>query len=595
MSKNVMAECVSTETLIDLLRWRAEHQPDRLAYTFLRQGEEVESCLTYAELDQLARALGSLLQTKGAAGEPVLLLQSPGIHYIAAIFGCMYAGAIAVPAYPPHSARMMPRIQAILDSTQSRFIVTTSETLTGLQRSFAFLPVPPDLQWVTVDSVDLSLAAAWQKPSVDRETLAVLQYTSGSTATPKGVKVSYGNLQHNLAMVSQHCKQTPESHMVSWAPPYHDMGLIGSILYPFYIGFPSTLMSPMAFLQRPLRWLRTISNVHATMSMAPNFAYELCCRKIAPEQRSTLDLSSWLVAASGGEPPRYETMKRFTETFASCGYRPEAFLLAYGMAETTLIVATSHADLPPMTGAFDKEALERDEAISRPIDAENVRCLMGYELRSPDQEMLIVDAETMTPCPEGRVGEIWVRGPSITQGYWQNPEETLLTYQAYLASTGAGPFLRTGDLGFLQDGILFVAGRLKDLIIVDGRNHYPQDIELTIERCSPAIRQGCCVAFSIEVNNTEQLVVLAEIEPGYQPLQAPTRAQGAVLHPTRPCLDPQNISSAIRQAITEEHELQTYQVVLLKAGGVLKTSSGKLQRQASRTAFLTGKLNRWDE
>lgn len=592
MDKNLIAE---TETLLSLLRWRAEYQPDRLAYTFLRQGEIEEARLTYAELDQQARALGALLQSRGALGKPVLLLHAPGMHYLTAIFGCMYAGAIAVPAYPPQSMRKLPRIQAILDSTGTNFVTTTSDLLSRLRDDFAHAPDSRNLEWIATDSLSPSLADEWKEPAITHESIAFLQYTSGSTAVPKGVMVSYSNLQHNLNTLHRHTRQTPDSHLVNWVPPYHDLGLICGIFYPLHAGFPATLMSPMAFLQRPLRWLRAISDLRATMSMAPNFAYDLCCNKITPEQCATLDLSSWQVAGNGGEPARYETMTRFSTTFASSGYRRETFQAGYGMAETTLIIATSHFDLPPLAGAFDKEALERNRAIPVPLEAENAHKITGYDYLSSDQEIIIVNPDSRITNPDCRVGEIWVRGPSVTQGYWRNPQETRITYNAYLADTGEGPFLRTGDLGFMQEGKLFVTGRLKDLIILGGHNYYPNDIELTVEHSDPALRQGCSVAFSVDVNNEEQLVILAEINPRYQSSNLLTEEHPTTTNEPGKHANSRTIGRAIRQAIAEEHNIQAHRIVLLKPGAVLKTSSGKVQRRACRAAFLANNLNVWDE
>ncbi len=594
MSNNLTARPADTMTLVELLRYRALHQADRHAYTFLRQGEVEEARLTYAELDQQARAIGTLLQCKGAAGKPVLLLHPPGLEYIAAFFGCLYGGAIAVPAYPPYSARTMPRIQAIVADTQASIVLTTADTLSDLQRCFAYVPELQSLEWVATDSIPGRLADEWQEPEVTGGTLAFLQYTSGSTSVPKGVMVSHSNLLHNLEMVHKFSEQTADSHTVSWAPPYHDMGIIAGILSPFHIGYPATLMSPLAFLQRPFRWLQAISRTRATMSVAPNFAYDLCIRKITPEQRATLDLSTWEVAANGAEPIRHETLSQFAATFGPCGFRREAFFPAYGLAEATLISATGIKTAPTVVRAFRGAALEHNRVLTTSAEDEEARKLIGYEQMSPDQQILIVHPETLIQCAPDQVGEIWIAGPSVTSGYWNKPEETASTFQAYLADTGAGPFLRTGDLGFFKDGVLFPTGRLKDLIIIRGRNYYPQDIELAVEQCHPAIRSGCCAAFSIDVDGKEQLVVLAEIDPHYQP----DRGEGEMQwdkEPRRKLLDGQVVIEAMRQAVSEQHELQVHQVMLLKAGGVLKTSSGKLQRRACHASYLAGSLSVWGE
>ncbi|HYL42498.1 MAG TPA: fatty acyl-AMP ligase [Ktedonobacteraceae bacterium] len=581
-------------TLVELLCHRALRQAGRHAYTFLRQGEVVEAQLTYGELDQRARAIGTLLQRKKATGKPVLLLHPPSLEYIAGFFGCLYAGAIAVPAYPPYSVRTMPRIQAIVADTQANIALTTTDTLPDLQRCFAHVPELEGLEWIATDITALRLADEWKEPEMSGDMVAFLQYTSGSTSVPRGVMVSHSNLLHNLGMIERASGQGPDSHMVSWAPPYHDMGIIAGILSPLHIGYPATLMSPLAFLQRPFRWLQAISRLKATMSVAPNFAYDLCTRKITPEQRATLDLSTWEIAANGAEPIRDETLNQFVAAFGPHGFRREAFFAAYGLAEATLISATSTRDDPIVVRAFQSRAIEHNQVVTASAEDENARKIIGCELQSPDQCIIIVNPETFTECVSDEIGEVWIAGPSVTQGYWGKTEETEHTFRAYLANTGEGPFLRTGDMGFFQEGVLFVTGRLKDMIIVRGRNHYPQDIELTVERCHPTIRTGCCAAFSIDVEGVEQLVVLAEIDPHYQAARGEIAMQpGTLSH--RKLLDGQTVIKAIRQAVSEQHELQIERVMLLKAGSVFKTSSGKIQRRACRARFLAGDLSSWDE
>lgn len=594
MSNNLIARPVSTTTLVELLRHRAVHHADQHAYTFLRQGEIAEARLTYGELDRQAQAIGMLLQYKGATGKPVLLLHPPGLEYIAGFFGCLYAGAIAVPAYPPYSARTMPRIQAIVADTQAKIVLTIADTLADLQRCFAHVPELKSLEWIATDLIPAHLADEWEEPEIQGDTVAFLQYTSGSTTTPRGVMVSHSNLLHNLGMIQRASEQGTASHMVSWAPPYHDMGIIAGILSPLHIGYPATLMSPLAFLQRPFRWLQAISRLRATMSIAPNFAYDLCVRKITLEQRATLDLSTWEVAANGAEPIRDETLNQFVATFGPYGFRREAFFAAYGLAEATLISTTSTRDDPIVVRAFQGEAIEHNRVVVASAEDTCARKIIGCELQSPDQRIITVNPENLTQCATSQIGEVWIAGPSVTQGYWNKVEETEHTFCAYLADTGEGPFLRTGDMGFFQDGALFVTGRIKDLIIIRGRNYYPQDIELTVERCHPAIRVGCCAAFSMNAEGKEQLVILAEIDPRYYPAHGEIEVQGrAQSH--RKLLDGQTVIKTIRQAVSEQHELQVYHVMLLKAGGVLKTSSGKLQRRACSTSFLAGSLSAWGE
>lgn len=571
------------------------YQPDRLAYIFLQKGEIEEARVTYAELDRQTRAIGALLQARGAEGKPVLLLHPPGLAYVAAFFGCLYARAVAVPAYPPYSARMVPRIKAILADTQARLILTTQESLADSQRYFMHIPDLQQVEWIATDSIAAELSREWQEPQIDGETIAFLQYTSGSTAVPKGVMVTHRNLLHNLDIIDRHCQQTIDSHMVSWLPPYHDMGLIGGILYPFSIGYPATLMSPAAFLQRPFRWLQAISRAKATISVAPNFSYDLCCRYNNDEQLAVLDLTSWNTAVNGAEPIRDETLSRFVATFEGCGFRPETFLPAYGLAEATLMVCSSQWSSVPLIRTIDRTALEQRHAILKDREDGDSWEYVAYEHLPADQKIAIVAPETLKQCSAEQVGEIWISGPSVAKGYWNKPEETSVTFQAYIADTGEGPFLRTGDLGFMQEGMLFVTGRIKDLIIIHGRNHYPQDIELTVEQSHPAIRHGCCAAFSLDIEGKEQLIILAEMHPRYRPGQGQeeeTREQD-VRGGSHKLVDGQAIIKTIRRAVAEEHSATVHEVVLLKAGSLPKTSSGKLQRRNARAAFQEKSLSVW--
>lgn len=577
-------------TLVELLRWRAENQLDSRAYTFLVDGETQEIYLTYAELDRQARTIAAYLQTSGAAGNSrarylndrylnektqsvyasrALLLYPPGLEYIAAFFGCLYAGIVPVPAYPPRANRSMSRLQAIVADSGATVAIATSSTLANIERYFAEAPDLKALHWLATDIIGVDQAKAWQEPLLTSNSLAFLQYTSGSTGTPKGVMVSHGNLLHNLGLIYRYFGHTPNSQGVIWLPLYHDMGLIGGVLQPLYGGFPVTLMSPMAFLQKPIRWLRAISDYKATTSGGPNFAYDLCLNKITPEQRETLDLSSWDLAFNGAEPIRAETLERFAATFASCGFRKEAFYPCYGMAEATLFVSGGLKTTAPTFCTVSGIDLEQNKIISASVEDERTRRLVSCGKSWLDQKIIIADPESLTLSPPGQVGEIWVSSPSVAGGYWNKPEETAQTFQATMADTGEGPFLRTGDLGFLQDGELFVTGRLKDMIIADGRNHYPQDIELTVEQSHPALKLAG--AFSVDVASGERLVVVAEVERHYWS-------------------EVDALVKVIRRAIATHHDLQVYAVQLLKPGAIPKTSSGKIQRHACRNRFLANNL-----
>lgn len=558
--------------MVDLLRFRAEHQSTHTACQFLSDGEVETAALTYEALDQSARAIATLLQGLGCQGQPVLLLYPPGLEYIGAFFGCLYAGAIAVPAYPPRPNRSLERLRVMIEDTTATVALTHSSVLHGLERRFADCPDLKRLQWLATDNLDETLAQAWTPPAVTADSLAFLQYTSGSTGDPKGVKVSHGNLIHNSARIHQLFEHSATSRGLSWLPPYHDMGLVGGILQPIYAGMQIVLMPPVAFLQKPLRWLQAISRYGSTTSGGPNFAYDLCVQKTTPEQRAALDLSSWQIAFSGAEPVRAETIERFTEAFAPAGFRREAFYPCYGMAETTLIVTGSNPQTAPTICAVDETAL-RHHQIAAPRSAAEPLTLVSCGCAPADQGVLIVEPETRQRCSAGQVGEIWVAASgSVAQGYWQRPQQSQDVFQAAVAD-GAGPFLRTGDLGFLQAGELFVTGRRKELIIIRGRNYYPKDIETAVESAHPALRPGAGAAFSITIKGEERLVVVQEVERTY--LRT---------------LNGEEIVNVVRRAIAENHDLQLYGLQLIKTGSIPKTSSGKIRRLQCRAGFLDNRL-----
>ena len=560
-------------SLVDLLRWRASHQSGRRAYTFLGDGEAGDSSVNYRELDRQARAIAARLQTLGVAvGERALLFYPPGLEYVAAFLGCLYAGVIAVPAYPPRLNRPISRLRIIMEDSKAIVALTTTYILSNLERRFAHAPEMKSLRWLATDDGE-DPTGEWHCPEIGGNTLAFLQYTSGSTGAPKGVMVTHGNLLHNLSMIYDGLGHTPDSQMVIWLPPYHDMGLIGGVLQPLYGGFPAALMSPVSFLQRPLGWLQAISRLGADSGGGPNFAYDLCSRKITPEERATLDLSSWEVAFCGAEPIRRETLEQFTATFAPCGFRREAFYPGYGLAESTLFVSGGSKTSSPVVLSVEGAELERDLVVTASAGDEGSRTLVGCGRALADQKVVVVEPKSLTQCSPGRVGEIWVSGPSVTQGYWGRLEETKHAFRAYRADTGEGPFLRTGDLGFLHQGELFVTGRLKDLIILRGRNHYPQDIEHTAEQSHVALRPGGCAAFSAETDEGELLVIVQELERRF--------VRSA---------DVGEVVASIRRAVAEHHELRVHAVVLIRTGSIPKTSSGKIQRRATRAAYLGGTL-----
>ncbi|MFY0528921.1 amino acid adenylation domain-containing protein [Archangium gephyra] len=563
----------SVSTLLELVGHRASAEGEQRLYTFLDDAGGEEGALSYEELGRRARRIATALQGL-SPGDRVVLLYPPGLEYVAGFFGCLHAGLVAVPAYPPDPSRLertLPRLLAIIRDARATAVLTTSFILGMGEFLFEQAPDLKSLRWVATDELPVGLEADWREPDVGPDSLAFLQYTSGSTGTPKGVMLSHRNLLHNLELITHAFRAHRESVGVIWLPPYHDMGLIGGVLEPLFVGFPVVLMSPMTFLKRPQRWLEAVSRYRATISGGPNFAFELCTRRIPEAERQALDLSSWEVAFCGAEPIRSETLDRFVSAFGACGFRRQSFYSCYGLAEGTLIVTGSERGQEPVLRTVEEAALQRARVEQVPADRTGGRVVVGCGRTLPDQRVLIVHPETRTRCAGNEVGEIWVSGPSVALGYWQRPEETERSFQARLADGGTEMFLRTGDLGFMLDGELFVAGRRKDLIILRGRNLYPQDLELTVEQCHPAMRPGCGAAFSVEVGGEERLVVVQELDP-------------------RQPADPAQVLGAMRQALSEGHEVQPHALVLLEPGSIPKTSSGKIQRHACKAGFLEGEL-----
>ena len=578
-------------SIVDILRLRAARQPDRQAYTFLVDGETEAISQTYGELDCRARAIASRLLTTGTYRERALLLYPPGLDYIAAFFGCLYAGVTAIPAYPPRPGRPdrgLPRLRQIVADAQPGLVLATAALVDKLSLLLEQAPEFAKLEWLVTEHLAAPAQAVWQAPLPGGDEIAFLQYTSGSTAAPKGVIVSHRNLLHNLGLIKAAAAHGPDSIAVLWLPPFHDMGLIGGILQPLYVGFPTVLMAPMAFLQKPIRWLNAITRYQGTTSAAPNFAYELCVRKIAPAQCDGLDLRSWQVAFNGAEPIQAAVLDRFVEAFTPYGFRRETFYPCYGLAENTLIVSGGDPAAPPTVRRVRCSALGRNEVVDAEGADEDAQTLVGCGRILGDQSVVIVDPETCLPCGPDTIGEIWVSGPSVARGYWSNPEATAQTFAAQLADTGVGPFLRTGDLGFLDDGELFITGRLKDLIIIAGQNRYPQDIEQTVAESHPALRLGGQAAFSVDGDGGEQLVILAEMDR-----PSPRPAITAHVADSRMDEVEAEVTRAVRHAVSEAHALSAGTVVLVAPGSLPRTTSGKLQRHACRAAFLAGTLKLW--
>ncbi|MGL4512959.1 MAG: aminotransferase class I/II-fold pyridoxal phosphate-dependent enzyme [Lacipirellulaceae bacterium] len=559
-----------TVDLVGLLRLRATALPRQRAFTFLVDGESQRQHINYEQLDTRARAIAAYLQSQGLAGSRALLLFPSGLEFIAAFFGCLYAGVVAVPAYPPRRNRNMQRIQSIVGDAQPKIALTTEDVFRRIEPLLGELPDLASIDWKCTRDIQNGAADAWRDPQVSPETLAFLQYTSGSTGTPKGVMLSHGNLLHNTAIISTAFRPSYLSSAVTWLPLYHDMGLIGGIIQPIYFGRPTTVMTPTHFLQQPVRWLRTMSETGALISGGPNFAYELCVERVTEEEKDSLDLSQWELAFNGAEPVRAETIDRFSAAFARCGFRREAFYPCYGLAEATLMVAGGNKLVAPTIRSFDATRLNDGRAIAVEDNASGAVRMVGSGASLLEQEIVIADPETFAECLPGHVGEVWVSGPSVAQGYWRRPEASAETFQARLTD-GRGPFLRTGDLGSIVDGELFLNGRLKDLIILRGVNHYPQDIELTSEKAHDDLRPAAGAAFAVGGEGAEKLVVVHEV----------VRKRD---------IDFAEVCAAVRRSLAIEHDVSPQAVVLIKPNSIPKTSSGKIQRHACREAYVAGEL-----
>lgn len=585
----------AARTLVEMLQLRSQHSPHQTAFIFLADGDAAEMPITYRELDRRARAIGAVLRQELSPGDRAVLLYQPGLDYVAGFFGCLYAGVIAVPAYPPNPVRpkpTLPRILTIVTDSQAAAVLTNASLLAKSDSLFELAPELARPRWLRTESLPAGIEENWQAPAIEPDSVAFLQYTSGSTGHPRGVMISHGNLLNNSQLICQGFAITAPDRGIIWLPPYHDMGLIGGLIQPIYSGTETILISPAAFLQRPFRWLRAISHYRGTVSGGPNFAYDLALKRITAEQKATLDLSCWKVAFNGAEPVRARTLEEFSKAFAECGFQPDSHYPCYGLAEGTLIVTGGSRTTAPQSCAIDTVALEDHRAVETPPEAPNARTLVSSGRPLGQAVVVIADPEKLSRCQAGQIGEIWVAGPSVARGYWNRPEESEQTFQAFLADTGEGPFMRTGDLGFMKDGELYVTGRLKDLIILDGRNHYPQDIEASVEDSHPDLRQGAVAAFSIDVDGLERLVIVAEVERTSR-----LHRQKTGVGPDSGSADEaaREIRSAITRRVAENHDVRVHEITLLRPGRIPLTSSGKIRRQACRAGFLAGTLENLED
>jgi len=561
-------------TLVDVLLQHAIERPDATAYVFLRE-DGTEETLTFGQLARRARAIAAELQGLTCAGERAILLFQPGLDFIEAILACFFARLVAVPVSPLRNPRELPRLVGIFEDSGARLVLSNNMTRSVACRTLGSVPLPGSPAWVGTDSVPTSRADGFDAPLAEASSLAFLQYTSGSTGNPKGVMVTHANLIHNERVIKAGTGHDDSTVFAGWLPFYHDMGLIGNVFQPLFLGVKSVLMSPMTFLVSPAVWLRAISRFRATTSGGPNFAYEICVHRVTPEEIEGVDLSSWKVAFNGAEPVKAHVIEAFIRKFAPYGFRAEAFYPCYGLAESTLFVTGGAPGVPVVTLAVDRDELRRNRAVEQPGSS---TVLVSCGRTNLGQSIVIVDPESLRVLPDGHVGEIWQSGGSVTAGYWEKPELTTTTFAARTAD-GAGPFMRTGDLGFLKHCELFVSGRLKDLIIIRGRNYYPDDIETAVYQGRPALLPGGAAAFTLSTEGDEtKLIVVAEVQRTFLP-RLEARAYRTLL-------------AEVRAQVSDLFGLRLANLVLIRPGSIPKTTSGKLRRCYCRELHLKNELDR---
>jgi acyl-CoA synthetase (AMP-forming)/AMP-acid ligase II len=563
---------VEVASVVAVLQLRAAEQPNDFAFTFLPdRGEPVS--LTFAELYKRANAVALSLTERAQRGDRAVLLFGPGLDFIVGFFGCLLAGIIAVPVMIPRRASSRDASAAILADCSPRFAITRNDLITDARPDLG--ERFPGIDWVFADdAVARAEEPGCALPVFGRDDIAFLQYTSGSTSAPKGVIVSHGNLIDNSEMIRIAFGNTRQSTHICWAPLYHDMGLILNVLQSLYVGALCVLLSPVSFMQRPLSWLRAIHDYRGEVAGGPNFAFDLCVRRHRAEHMQGIDLSCWKVAFNGAEPVRAETIERFAATFAPYGFGHKTTHPAYGMAEATLLISARRRGAGPVMRAVSRGALARHRVVG-PTRDDDAQMLVGCGRQLSGEHIAIVDPESRTRLGSGLIGEVWVAGPHVAQGYWQNPEATESVFRARIERDPLACWLRTGDFGFLdENGELYITGRIKDLIIIRGVNHYPQDIEETVQACHPALRLHSGAAFSlVDQRDEEQLVVVQEIERTH-------RRQLAIAE----------IIASIREAITRQHDVAAHEIVLIGTGTLPKTTSGKIQRRLTRQMFLAGSL-----
>jgi len=568
-------------TLTELCRTRAAATPAQPSHVYLRDGEEPQARLTWELLDRAARAVAVELGKRASPGERALLHYPAGLDFVVGFFGCLYAGVIAVPTAPVDAGQSEAanRARAVVRNATPRLLLSSAAFLESHAAQLREVTGNSEMVPIATDTLDPASGDRWRDPGIDADTVAHLQYSSGSTGEPKGVVLTHRQVLHNLSIIGELLALETPSELVSWLPMFHDMGLLAGAILPVFAGHPATVMSPVAFVRRPYRWLSALSHQESAAGVVPNFALDLCVRRTTAEQRARLDLSGLRTLIIGAEPVRAATLERFTEAFAPSGLRPEALRPCFGLAEATLLVSGGPGGKPPDLRLVDAKALAHGEIAPASASPDRkTQALVGCGEVGSRLRVVIADSDSSRLCPPGRVGEILVSGASVASGYWQNPRATAKVFGQRVDGMG-GAFLRTGDLGALVDGQLFITGRRKDLIVIDGANYYPTDLESTVELADPAVRAGYCAVVSVDDGRRELVVVLAELVS-----RALRAADAAVVH--------SRTLTAVRRALSTRHGVPVHDVVLLSPGSLPFTSSGKLQRAACRTGYLDGRFER---
>jgi len=563
-------------TILNRLTQRSIDTPSEPLYFFLGKNAEVTDSLNYKQTFDKALQVAAMLANRGLKGERCMLMYQPGLDVIPAFFGCLYAGVISVPAFPMRKNSSSKRIRSIIANADAKVVCTTRKVYDSMFALFTDDPVLQSLIWICTDELhgNQDKEVGFHPLEYTSDDLAYLQYTSGSTGSPKGVMVTHQNIMSNLKAIDESCLHEPGCRIISWMPVFHDMGLIYGVLQPIFNSCVAYIMSPVLFMQNPFEWLNAISVYKGNFSTAPNFAYDLCVEQITDEQKRSLDLSSWKAAGCAAEPVKSQTLKNFAQSFSDTGFSTTAFSPCYGLAEATLKVTGLLTPEKAVVLRVDAKQFHLNR-IEPALAGQDVIELVGCGGPASDTSVKIVDQATGIECDKNTIGEIWVNSPSVTAGFWNNPEETAIVFNAQIAgSKDTEKFLRTGDLGFIHNGELFVTGRLKELIIIRGTNHYPQDIEHSIQQSHPLLKRASGAAFEAPINGEQELIAVFEITNTSQ--LTDTALKSVVL--------------AAKEAVFQQHDISLYDILFIRNGTLAKTSSGKIERVTSRELYLANKF-----